>query len=152
MMANDFTAFVTESNRIEGITRAPTKAEIAAHEAFLDCQLSVAEIEAFVAIVAPGKRLRDQPGMDVRVGDHIAPPGGQAIRLGLQSILADARSFADPWRTHVAYEHLHPFMDGNGRSGRALWLWQMLQLDDPHVLRRGFLHTFYYQTLSRMRP
>jgi hypothetical protein len=148
---SDLRAFIRESNRIEGIHREPTKAEIGAHEALIDCQLSLADVEAFVAVVAPGKPLRDRTGMNVRVGGHIAPPGGPDIRLGLQSILADASSYADPWRTHIAYEKLHPFMDGNGRSGRAIWLWQMLQLGDQHVLRRGFLHTFYYQTLARTK-
>ena len=47
--------------------------------------------------------------------------------------------------THVRYELLHPFLDGNGRSGRALWLWLMGQAP------LGFLHTFYYQTLSAAR-
>ena len=40
----------------------------------------------------------------------------------------------------------HPFTDGNGRSGRALWLWQM----NNHA-PFGFLHTFYYQTLENSR-
>ena len=38
----------------------------------------------------------------------------------------------------------------DGRSGRVLWLWQMhTQLQAPWVLERGFLHSFYYQALSR---
>ena len=147
----DLISFIRESNRIEGIHREPTKAEIAAHEAMIDCQLSLGDVVSFVAAVAPGMLLRDRAGMNVRVGDHIAPPGGPDIIRGLQFILDEARSYADPWRIHIAYEKLHPFMDGNGRSGRVIWLWQMLQLEDPHVLRRGFLHTFYYQTLARSK-
>lgn len=53
----------------------------------------------------------------------------------------------DPWKMHVAFEKLHPFMDGNGRTGRALWAWHMKQLGlDPFAL--SFLHRFYYQTLA----
>jgi Fic family protein len=37
-------------------------------------------------------------------------------------------------------------MDGNGRSGRAIWLWQMLRQEGGAPL--GFLHHFYYQTLE----
>jgi len=35
---------------------------------------------------------------------------------------------------------------------QALWLWQMLhQTTDAYVLKRGFLHSWYYQTLSQSR-
>jgi hypothetical protein len=36
-----------------------------------------------------------------------------------------------------------PTTDGNGRSGRALWLWCM-----RGRAPLGFLHQFYYQTLG----
>jgi len=41
-------------------------------------------------------------------------------------------------------------MDGNGRTGRAIWAWQMQRLGrDPFAL--PFLHRFYYQTLEAIR-
>lgn len=49
-----------------------------------------------------------------------------------------------PWEVHIAYEMLHPFTDGNGRSGRMLWAWQMRNFP------LDFLHTFYYQTLNAL--
>ena len=56
------------------------------------------------------------------------------------------------FEAHVAYETLHPFTDGNGRSGRALWAKHMLaDGQDGYWLERGFLHTFYYQSLENTR-
>lgn len=146
------TAFVKESNRIEGIHRAPTKAEIEAHRKFLSegkMTLEVKTLQDFVAAVAPGKLLREKPGMDVRVGAHIAPRGGPEIADRLIEILTDAAEMDSPYEIHQRYEHLHPFMDGNGRSGRMLWLWQMKMhglLD--RALALGFLHNWYYASLS----
>jgi hypothetical protein len=141
--------FVRESNRIEGIASDPTQAEIEATAAFVNLAFpTTANLETFVAAVAPGHRLRDQYGLDVRVGDHIAPRGAPEIRTALDTIMArvaDGADLYDPWQVHIDYETLHPFTDGNGRSGRVLWLWQM------QAAPIGFLHQFYYQTLSRVR-
>jgi hypothetical protein len=147
---DDVRFFATESNRIEGIHRKPTIAELRAHCVFLAVDYpTISDLEAFVKTVAPGKPLRDRPGLNVRVGDHIAPPGGPSVVSALHLLLDDANGRADPHSIHCRYETLHPFCDGNGRSGRVLWLWQMLnQRDAYHALRMGFLHLFYYQTLS----
>jgi hypothetical protein len=57
--------------------------------------------------------------------------------------------YADPYILHVEYEQLHPFTDGNGRSGRAMWLYAMKKCGRlEQGLNLGFLHAFYYQTLS----
>lgn len=37
-------------------------------------------------------------------------------------------------QTHLAYEQLHPFIDGNGRSGRLVALWLLLRLGVSPVL------------------
>jgi hypothetical protein len=140
--------FTRESNRIEGILRDPTEDEVDALVRFVGLsQPTVADVEAFVAVCAPGKPLRRQPGMNVRVGSHIAPAGGPEIEAQLADILEYASIGDDPWMAHVQYETLHPFMDGNGRSGRALWAWQMVRAIGGCPL--GFLHHFYYQTLER---
>jgi hypothetical protein len=150
LLPPDLVNFVTESNRIEGIHRKPTVAELRAHCVFLAADyVTISDLEALVRTVAPGKPLRDQPGMNVRVGNHVAPPGGPNVTAALHFVLDEANGFVDPHAVHLRYETLHPFMDGNGRSGRALWLWQMLnQHDARHAIRMGFLHLFYYQTLA----
>lgn len=139
--------YVRESNRIEGIKREPTQAEIAEHRRFLALgDPTVADLEHFVSVYQPGATLRDRVGLNVRVGDHRPPPGGPDIRRALERILQDALA-CPAWLTHIRYEKLHPFTDGNGRSGRVLWAWQMTRQVGGFPL--GFLHHFYYQTLSR---
>ena len=131
--------FVQESNRIEGIHKVRS-VEIDAHVNFLESDGGVAALEKFVDIVA-GAPLRSRQGMDVRVGTHYPPPGGPMVVTALGELLD--RTDLDPWERHVAYETLHPFMDGNGRSGRVLWLRDM-----GGQAPIGFLHRFYYQTLD----
>lgn len=141
--------FIRESNRIEGINRDPTEDEIKAHARLMDLdKIEIDHLIGFVHVVA-GARLRDQIGLDVRVGGHIPPRGGPEIRTRLDQILYDAMNSAPPmkhaYRIHHDYEKLHPFTDGNGRSGRALWLWMMGEAP------LGFLHHWYYQSLSHGR-
>ena len=154
--------FVRESNRIEGIRRNPTEEEIRVHESFLQLpEVRVLDMERFVRIVQPGAKLREYQGMNVQVGNHLPPPGGPDIRGRLENILSDYATEAlfslqlsrtehqrRVFYAHCLYETLHPFMDGNGRSGRALWLWMMGGIE---LVPLGFLHTFYYQTLAHSR-
>jgi hypothetical protein len=156
MSAGSLVAFVRESNAIEGIHRDPLHREIKAHEAFLALdEIRVEHLETFVSDVA-GASLRTLPGMNVRVGPHLPPSGGPKIEAELTELLTvlantvGGHSQITPWEVHVEYETLHPFTDGNGRSGRVLWAWQMSKEGrDPFAL--GFLRAAYYQALEASR-
>lgn len=141
--------FVAESNGIEEIIRPPTIREMLAHfPALCAVPLGVQDMEMFVGTVT-GEHLRRRKGMDVAVGAHSAPPGGPEIEERLRVLLGIAASGAGPYRVHLEYEHLHPFTDGNGRSGRFLWLWTMVNAGRiDAVWRYGFRRCWYYQSLE----
>jgi hypothetical protein len=143
--------FVAESNRIEGIHGLPSVDDVRAHVALLsEPELTIEVVATFVRAVG-GAPLRNRLGMDVRVGPHLPPRGGVAVEASLRQTLADINAgLRTPFEAHCAYEELHPFMDGNGRSGRAIWAWHMLSVGkDPLAL--PFLHRWYYDSLDYIR-
>lgn len=149
-------AFVKESNRIEGITRAVSRMETAALRRLLESTtITTGTVLEFVGALNYGFdncRLRNESGMDVVVGGYRPPLGGPEVVEHLRHLLLYAMEGGDPYDIHQAYEKLHPLTDGNGRSGRAIWLWQMLhQHNDLHALRRGFMYTWYLQSFQGSR-
>lgn len=77
----------------------------------------------------------------VRVGRHIPPPAADVSGLMFELL--------EWWNTksaalspvlssailHYQFEHIHPFADGNGRTGRALGLWELYRrgFDSHHI-------------------
>jgi len=145
--------FVVESNAIECITREPTELELEHTHDFL--QLKAPKIEDVTRLVQTytgGAPLRDRPDLVVSFGGTPAPRGGPYVVQELKDLLRmmwmDTRN---PHALHHEYETLHPYMDGNGRSGRALWAWGMLHHGYPNGISLGFLHAWYYQSLNYAR-
>lgn len=140
--------FLRESLMIEGIHREPTADEIRATDRFMESfSMSVVALNALQAVYAPDKPIRDCAGMNVRVANYIAPPGGASLIKAYGKLVTKVNGGMGPWDAHVAFEKLHPYLDGNGRTGRALWAWIMRGHGfNPFAI--SFLHRFYYQTLA----
>ena len=85
--------FIEESNEIEGIrlgddTDSMDWECLASLDFILKPDtLTVDNISNFVDVVERGARLRNKPGMDVRVGNHKQPRGGSVVEGMLGGIL-----------------------------------------------------------------
>lgn len=144
--------FIQESNQIEGIFGTPSEQDVRVAKAFLEKKfLTVDDLCELVAHFQPGASIRSKAGMNVRVGNHLPPVGGMSIVYGLDNLLgilnSDPKSIT-PYQMHRAYENLHPFTDGNGRSGRLLYAYHCLKIGRDRFLRLGFLHNWYYESLD----
>jgi hypothetical protein len=121
-------AFVRASNRLAGINREPTAAEISAHRGLFAVEsLRVENLELFIHHIAPGAKLRDNAECSPEMW-NTDEAEVEAVRNDLATILAAARAnSAAADRLHRIYRLLHPFTDANGRSARALWMWQQMR-------------------------
>lgn len=120
-----------------------------AHIAFLNGELTVEKIIAFVKVCEPEASPRFTEGLDVVVYGHVPMKGGPDVLDAFTQLVgwmksdqrpSNVRAFDAYWR----YLHLHPFTDCNGRSARAIWL----KVGGFPPDGQGFLETYHYQSLT----
>jgi Fic family protein len=91
-------------------------------------------ITLFQTDLMPDQRgyYRDMSKVSVWVGEHIASPWW--VIKGLMDNWLRDYAGREPRFNHVAFEKIHPFCDGNGRTGRMLMWWQEIRMGRPPTL------------------
>ncbi len=93
-------------------------------------------------------------GEYVRVGYYIAPPPEhveQMMEDAISEYLNDFESFPIDKiaKFHLDFEHIHPFIDGNGRMGRLLINYQLNKLGFPNIIIKNKGKNKYYETFRQ---
>lgn len=158
--------FLDHSNRIESVyTKAALEDAKKAwrHIVSLDRITPADIVDVHLILMAKldpevAGKFRSYP---VRIGWQIKPfKGMEYFEARLKSMcdrMNDTTSKVDPEeqvkKEHVEYEDIHPFGDGNGRSGRIFYNWHRLRLGLPiHVIHEGDEQFAYYQWFKEVIP
>lgn len=78
------------------------------------------------------------------VGGEYAGAGYHMVKILMDNWLLDHKT-SDPLSSHIAFEKIHPFVDGNGRTGRMLLWWLELHKGSlPTLFSAWERHEKYY--------
>lgn len=92
----------------------------------------------------------------VRVGTYIAP-APEHVEAMMDAVLLEYSSRHTEYflekiaKFHLEFEYIHPFCDGNGRIGRVLINYQLMQLGFPPIIIRDKEKALYYKSFGEYR-
>lgn len=142
--------WIRESNLIEGVDDPIEDARsLRAWNWFIEQPLdesSVLKLHRRIMRIKLGKEAGRFRTCNVQVGGRICPRW-EDVQLLVGDWLdkwQDARDWHLIQSAHVAFEKIHPFVDGNGRTGRMIMNWQRVKAGIEPLMIRNELRGEYY--------
>lgn len=85
---------------------------------------------------------RDRIRQEVWIGERTGAPS-HLVRYSMVNWLLDYKRLT-PRKAHIMFERIHPFMDGNGRTGRMLMWYQQIELGKkPLLIKKSGVEAYY---------
>ena len=138
--------FMLESNRIEKEDRINPGDEAAFNYAL--CQVDdiedILNIHKLLGEYLNRSWVGKYRDVVVYIGSHALPHPDRVP--GLMDKFIKRLPKLDSWHAHNEFEHIHPFQDLNGRTGRLIWLSKAVR--EGYNFKIPFLQMYYYQTLE----
>jgi hypothetical protein len=116
---------VRRSYVVSSCDRIPSEAELAAHRGFMMCdRLRNANLDVLMSYIEPRATLRPEFG----------GAGEGSVTDALNQMLGIANAgLGSPNELRSMFDLLAPYTSGNGRCGRALWMWRALRGSEDDV-------------------
>jgi len=143
---------ITNSNNIEGIYNFKADMDSVRAWKFLEgcTELSHRTIGYVQRLVTTHQKDLDRihkgnyRRIMVMVGGRLCPEPA-LVRPLMEDLLVDIkRGEKSPKELHIQFEHIHPFVDGNGRTGRLIMWWIELQRGiKPTFIPNEFKEDYY---------
>lgn len=80
-------------------------------------------------IIEPGHNMNGFRRVNVQVGQYVAP--SFTAVPSLMDVWQYQLPTLDPFEAYKRFQIVHPFTDGNGRTGKVILAWLLRNFDDP---------------------
>lgn len=155
-MSKELRHLIKESNAIEGITDPKEiKQSLVAWDYIYNHNFplthgAIQKVQKIITInqpLRPDQRgyYRDLSKTNVRVGNYTPPDYGFVPGM-MSNWLLDYGDMT-PWEAHKRFEAIHPFVDGNGRTGRMIMWWDETKRGLPLTVVTSKNRQLYYRAL-----
>lgn len=147
----DMTSALRESNAIEGVfdERSLELAKEAWEYLYLQDAITFTVILKTHRLLMrehlPENEAGEWRGCPVWIGGRKALQFSQIVPQMKRWVDDNRLKDADPRKLHIRYEHIHPFVDGNGRTGRMFmwWLETVKLKKEPTVIYESNRQEYY---------
>jgi Fic family protein len=170
-LTKEQTRYLYETKTIDGEASVDDVLEMMNHFRMFDCMLDHLDDALSVAIIQEYQRIlktgtTQSHNEDFNIGGWKLLPNAVADieTTPPQEVDSEVRRLLDTWNSyvmagkkieleqvaafHVAFERIHPFLDGNGRTGRIIMFAQCLQNDVEPFIVLDEEKLRYYKALS----